>query len=135
MFQLLSKPMLLLYNSCYLFIERFGVLSPLRNIPSSFSINYVNNVIFLSLLKFGGRPSRCLEHYSRRFINAYSVKHWSEALALGRNGVRMLTRAVTGYCGLNKHMSNIKLRVSKECMHLHTQLDTKLFHWAGTILN
>ncbi|XP_026333823.1 uncharacterized protein LOC113240672 [Hyposmocoma kahamanoa] len=62
--------------------------------------------------------------HSKALISAYSAKHCREALSLDTNGIRMLTRALTGHYGLNKHMSNIGQRENKECRFCHTEDET-----------
>lgn len=64
--------------------------------------------------------------HSKTFINAYSDKHTDNLRALGRNGISILTRAGTGHCEWNKHIINLKLRESRECIFCHKVDETPL---------
>lgn len=61
-------------------------------------------------------------------IYAYSAKQCVEALAVGRDGITMLPRAlITGPVDLNKTMYILELNESGECTYCHlTHLCTSL---------
>lgn len=62
--------------------------------------------------------------HPKALITAYSANYCKEALALGSNGIRMLVRALTRHCGLNKRdraiIDSATKRISLLCIFFHS---------------
>lgn len=54
-------------------------------------------------------------NHSKALVRAYDSRFARELLLLSRNKLRILVRALTGHCGLNKHMYNLKISSTREC--------------------
>lgn len=64
--------------------------------------------------------------HSKALIRPYEAKRSKELIGLSRNKLRLVVRALTGHCRLNKHMANIGLSDSKMCRFCSEEEETPL---------
>ncbi|CAH2242719.1 jg11448 [Pararge aegeria aegeria] len=62
----------------------------------------------------------------RVLIRSFNKRAASEALALNRKNLCILVRALTGHCGLNRHMFNLKLQDTDLCRLCKEAAETPL---------
>lgn len=86
---------------------------PFCGIPSSLTKLTLKTYCFYKTIQ-AWRQIPGLNH-SKVLIRAFSKKASTDALALSRNRLRMLTRVLTGHCGLNKHMHTLGLSDTRRC--------------------
>ncbi|CAH2231802.1 jg3606 [Pararge aegeria aegeria] len=63
---------------------------------------------------------------SQVIIKPFNRRAASEALALNRKNLCILVRALTGHCGLNRHMFNLKLQDTDLCRLCKEAAETPL---------
>ncbi|CAH2268351.1 jg5521 [Pararge aegeria aegeria] len=68
------------------------------------------------------KKSQCFKY----LIKPFNKRAASEALALNRKNLCILVRALTGHCGLNRHMFNLKLQDTDLCRLCKEAAETPL---------
>lgn len=114
--------------------------NPFCGIPKILARLILRNHYNQEALKFWyNLPS---QHHSKELIGAFNQRRAEEALMLNRNQLRILARALTEHCCLNKHMSNIGVQATGGCRfcesadetpkHLLCECDNTTGFWART---
>jgi ribonuclease HI len=66
------------------------------------------------------------QHHAKELLKGYSPKFTSDLLKLSRNQVRVITRALTGHCRLNKHLTRMGLSESPSCRFCSVEDETPI---------
>ncbi|KAI5651294.1 immunoglobulin i-set domain-containing protein [Phthorimaea operculella] len=64
--------------------------------------------------------------HSKLLIRGFSQKYTSVILSMNRNNLRMITRALTGHCNLNKHLCRMGLTEATYCRYCAEDDETPL---------
>ncbi|XP_069357560.1 uncharacterized protein [Maniola hyperantus] len=73
-------------------------------------------------------------NHSKALVKSFSKKVASEVLSLNRSNMCILVRALTGHCGLKRHMYNLKLQGSDICRLCHESPETPIWFLTATTL-
>lgn len=121
-------------NECADELARFGAKGtqlgpePFCGIPKSLAQRILLNSCFEESTKLWKNSSGMI--HSKSLIKAFDKRFSNRILALSRNNLRILTRALTGHCRLNKHMFKLGLSDTQLC-RLCEEADESPFHLLG----